>query len=154
MYLTSHCAELHCIRILQDIGRKCRQSLVERAICTYTSCQRELSASTVTGTIVFAERVPRFNLITKIRVSWLKDHYLDLGLSFLARKVNDEPTSIHTTELLIWVVVLRTFCFQTRKPYIRTEVFLDVFHSLCTNIGTVPHIRPRPLLPTCSVIIQ
>jgi len=31
--------------------------------------------------------------------------------------VNDEPTLIHTTELWIWVLILRTFCFQTRKPY-------------------------------------
>jgi hypothetical protein len=48
--------------------------LVERAMCIYTSCQRELCASTVSGTAVFAERVPRFNLITKIRMSWFKDH--------------------------------------------------------------------------------
>ena len=70
-------------------------------MCIYTSCQREkLNASTATGTIVFAECLPRFNLISKIRMSWLKDHYLGLDLSFfLARKVNDEPTSIHTTEL-------------------------------------------------------
>lgn len=64
--------------------------LVERAMCIYTSCQRELSASAATGTIVFAELAPRCNLTTKNRMSWLKDHYLDLDLSFfVARKVND-----------------------------------------------------------------
>jgi hypothetical protein len=56
--------------------------LVERAMCIYTSCQRELCANTVAGTIVLAARVPRFNLIPKIRMSCLKDHYLDLYLSF------------------------------------------------------------------------
>ena len=83
MYLTSCCAVLPCIRIVHDIGRKCRQNLVDLAMCIYTPCQRELSASTVNGTNVFAERVPRFNLISKIRMSWLKDHYLDLDLSFI-----------------------------------------------------------------------
>lgn len=60
--------------------------LVERAMCIYTSCQRELCAKTVTGTIVFAARVPRFNLIPKIRMSCLKDHYLDLDLSSFSQE--------------------------------------------------------------------
>jgi hypothetical protein len=126
--------------------------LVERAMCIYTSYQRELCANTVTGTIVFAERAPRFNLITKIRISWLKDHHLDLDLSFfLARKVNGEPTSIHTTELWIGVLGLRMFSFQSRKPYYGMKFFL-VFFIL--SVGLVPHIRPRPLLPTFNVIIH
>jgi len=35
MYLTSRCTVLPCVGILHDIGRKCRQNLVERG-CVYT----------------------------------------------------------------------------------------------------------------------